>query len=151
VGTLLREDSELLLQAAVLHDIGYAPPVVETGFHALDGARYLRSLGLDPRVVNLVAHHSCAVIEAEERGLTAGLAEFPPESSELVDALIFCDMTVSPDGDRIDVEARIAEVLERYGERSVVGRFMLRAAPELRAASGRMQARLACAPAAGPG
>jgi hypothetical protein len=68
------------------------------------------------------------VIEAEERGLTAGLAEFPPESSELVDALIFCDMTVSADGDRIDVEARIAEVLERYGERSVVGRFMLRAA-----------------------
>jgi putative nucleotidyltransferase with HDIG domain len=60
VGTLLREDSDLLLQAAVLHAIGYAPPVVETGFHAVDGARYLRSLGLDPLVVNLVAHHSCA-------------------------------------------------------------------------------------------
>ena len=142
------EESGLLRQAAMLHDIGYAPAIAETGFHALDGARYLRSVGVDPRVVSLVAHHSCALIEADERGLAVALAEFPIESCDLVDTLIFCDMTVSPDGERVGVEARIAEVLDRYGERSVVGRFMRRAAPALRAATWRVQERLACVAAA---
>src|SRR5207244_449132 len=45
-----------------------APELVESGLHPLDGARYLRGLGTGPvRIVCLVAHHSCAVIEAEER------------------------------------------------------------------------------------
>ena len=35
-----------LVAAAWLHDIGYAPELVETGFHPLDGARYLRREGL---------------------------------------------------------------------------------------------------------
>ena len=30
--------------AAWLHDIGYAPAVDDTGFHPLDGARYLRDV-----------------------------------------------------------------------------------------------------------
>jgi HD superfamily phosphodiesterase len=52
------------LEAAWLHDIGYAPDLVETGFHPLDGARYLRRTGLDGQVVSLVAYHSCAQVEA---------------------------------------------------------------------------------------
>ena len=48
---------EDLVAAAWLHDIGYAPELVETGFHPLDGARYLRRLGTDRRVVSLVAYH----------------------------------------------------------------------------------------------
>jgi putative nucleotidyltransferase with HDIG domain len=52
--------SEVLVSAAWLHDIGYAPGVVETGFHPLDGARYLVGLGAPERVVNLVARHSNA-------------------------------------------------------------------------------------------
>jgi hypothetical protein len=31
-----------LVAAAWLHDIGYVPDLVETGFYPLDGARYLR-------------------------------------------------------------------------------------------------------------
>ena len=34
--------SDDLVAAAWLHDIGYAPELVDTGFHPLDGARYLR-------------------------------------------------------------------------------------------------------------
>ena len=54
-----------LVTAAWLHDIGYAPELAETGFHPLDGARYLRRVGVDGQVVSLVAYHSCAQIEAE--------------------------------------------------------------------------------------
>lgn len=39
------EDRELLVTAAWLHDIGYAEAVVDTGFHPVDGARYLRGRG----------------------------------------------------------------------------------------------------------
>jgi HD superfamily phosphodiesterase len=45
-----------LEMAAWLHDIGYAPELVDTGFHPLDGARYLRSIGMKRQVVSLVAY-----------------------------------------------------------------------------------------------
>ncbi|MFI9342362.1 HD domain-containing protein [Streptomyces sp. NPDC052773] len=38
-------DRDLLVAAAWLHDIGYAPELRDTGFHPLDGARHLESLG----------------------------------------------------------------------------------------------------------
>src|SRR5262245_38748129 len=50
----------VLLLAAWLHDLGYAPAVHRTGFHPLDGAGFLEVLGIDRRVVCLVAHHSAA-------------------------------------------------------------------------------------------
>ena len=55
VAASLALSGEALVSAAWLHDIGYAPDVVETGFHPLDGARYLAGLGAPERVVNLVA------------------------------------------------------------------------------------------------
>jgi hypothetical protein len=41
------EERAVLVAAAYLHDLGYAPALVETGFHALDGARHLRALGYE--------------------------------------------------------------------------------------------------------
>jgi hypothetical protein len=60
-----------------------------------------------------------------------------------VDALIYCDMTVSPEGEPVTVEQRIAEVLDRYDRMSVVSRFMCRAGADLQAATRRVEARLA--------
>jgi hypothetical protein len=61
------EERETLIAAAWLHDIGYAPALAKTGFHPLDGARHLEALGVDRRLCCLVAHHSGATFEAEER------------------------------------------------------------------------------------
>src|SRR6266516_4956738 len=76
----LGADAELLVAAAWLHDIGYLPELAATGLHSLDGARYLRDAQhAEPLLRRLVAHHSCAVIEAEERGLADILTrEFLP-------------------------------------------------------------------------
>lgn len=52
-------DAELLVTAAVLHDVGYAPDVATTGFHPLDGARYLAELGASHRLCCLVAALLC--------------------------------------------------------------------------------------------
>jgi hypothetical protein len=88
--------------------------------------------------VSLVAHHSCAHLEAHERGLSADLAEFPAGDALLTDALIYCDMTSSPDGDVVTPDERIAEIRTRYGDDSPVGRFIQVADPSLRAAAERV-------------
>jgi putative nucleotidyltransferase with HDIG domain len=66
-----RVESSCPRVCGLLHDIGYAPSLVATGFHPVDGARFLRAQGTPEVVVSLVAHHSGAVFEAEQRGLAA--------------------------------------------------------------------------------
>ena len=107
---LANEDRELLLDAAWLHDIGYSPAVSRTGFHPLDGARYLLSIGASSDLVGAVAHHSCAVFEAEERGLASELQAFPAPPEAVMDALAYADMTTGPTGRTVTVEDRLAEI-----------------------------------------
>ena len=121
-----------LVAAAWLHDIGYAPELAETGFHPLDGARFLRRAGADGQVVSLVACHSCAQIEADVRGLGAELAaEFTPAGPLLSDALLYCDMTTGPDGDHVRPADRLAEIRERYGPGHAVTKFVELATSEI--------------------
>jgi putative nucleotidyltransferase with HDIG domain len=126
-------DAELLICAAWLHDIGYAPELVNTRLHSLDGARYLRDVRkADDRLCRLVAHHSCAVIEARNRGLAGELAgEFPGIDGLIMDAMTYCDMTTSPDGGSIDVETRLDEILARYGDGDVVAESIKEARPQI--------------------
>jgi putative nucleotidyltransferase with HDIG domain len=109
-------DQDLLVAAGYLHDIGYAPQLSSTGFHPLDGARWIRNHSIPDRLARLVAHHSCAIYEAQVRGLDKTLlAEFEPEQSATYDALVFCDMTVGPTGELVSFDERIAEIISRYG------------------------------------
>jgi hypothetical protein len=142
--SILGNDADLLAAAAWLHDIGYAPDLVDTGFHPLDGARYLDVFPQASDVLRrLVAHHSCAIIEAAERGLGDQLSrEFGPVGGELADALIYCDMTTGPDGQRLSVERRLAEIRSRYGSDDPVSRALARSAPELTGAVYRVRRRL---------
>lgn len=136
-----------LVAAAWLHDIGYAPELVETGFHPLDGARYLRRAGIDGQVVSLVAYHSCAEVEAEVRGLGDALAsEFSPGDPLLTDVLLYCDMTTGPDGDYIRPADRLVEIRGRYGPDHEVTRFVERAASEILTTAGRVEGLLAAQP-----
>ena len=138
-------DAGLLEAAAWLHDIGYLPELAATGLHGLDGARYLRDVQhAEPLLCRLVAHHSCAVIEAEERGLAHVLTrEFAPPPQPLADALTFCDMTTSPDGEHVQVHNRLAEIHDRYGSGHLVSRSIRRATPLILEAVGQVRARAA--------
>ena len=128
---VLGVDADLLEAAAWLHDIGYAPGLATTGLHQLDGARYLRDAQhADAMLCRLVAHHSCAIIEASERGLADVLSsEFDPAPYVLSSVLMCCDMTTSPDGEPVPVEQRLAEIRDRYGSGDLVSRSMRRATP----------------------
>ena len=112
---ILGKDAHLLEAATWLHDVGYSPDLVDTGFHPLDGARHLRDAQrADAILCRLVAHHSFAVIEAEERGLSdVLLREFPLPPGQLADALAYSDVTTSPDGTPMTVRGRLAEKIGR--------------------------------------
>jgi HD domain len=144
---ILGEGAELIVAAAWLHDIGYAPAIAATGFHPLDGARYLRDREhADELLCRLVANHTCAFIEAGERGLADDLIrEFPPPPADLLDALIYCDMTAGPDGEHMTVIQRLAEIRGRYGPADAVTRALGRSAPQLTAAANRIARKLASA------
>ncbi|MFB9195244.1 HD domain-containing protein [Actinomadura verrucosospora] len=121
---ILGDKADLLEAAAWLHDIGYAPDLVHTGFHPLDGARYLRNAHhANEHLCQLVAHHTCALVEARERGLADALCnEFDSEPPILIEFLTYCDMTTSPTGAPISVTDRLSEIIARYGEGHIVSR-----------------------------
>lgn len=144
---VLGDDADLIEAAAWLHDIGYSPELADTGFHPLDGARYLRDAQhADPALCNLVANHSCAIIEAEERGLAHALSrEFPIPATALNDALAYCDMTTTPTGGAVAVHDRISEIKERYGPCNVVTKFISKAEAQLVSSVARTDRRLVLA------
>ncbi|HET6951485.1 MAG TPA: HD domain-containing protein [Acidimicrobiales bacterium] len=140
-------DRDLLVASAWLHDVGYASGLVDTGFHPIDGARHLRRLGVDERVVNLVAHHSCARTEAGLRGLADVLdREFPRDAALPHDELCFCDQTTSPDGAVVDVSERLAEIRDRYEHGHVARQVVDRAEAEIVGIVRQVEARYALHP-----
>ncbi len=143
LASILGEQAELVEVAGFLHDIGYSSEVRSTGFHPLDGARYLRDvLGADVVVCGLVAHHTGAMVEAEERGIDGLAAEFAPPRQDLLEALTYCDLTADVNGCHVDVEERLNEILSRYPREHVVHRSVVRSEPFLRTAAGNVERRL---------
>ena len=119
LAAVLDVDADLLVAAAWLHDIGYAGCTADTGFHPVDGARYLRARGWPAPVNGLVAHHSGARFVAAARGLSGALRAFPNGPAPVADALTYADQSVGPDGARVTPEQRRAEMLHRHGPESV--------------------------------
>jgi putative nucleotidyltransferase with HDIG domain len=139
-------DVDVLVSAAWLHDIGYADPLVVTGFHPLDGAQFLARHGWPMRVVGLVAQHSGAGYVAAARGLAVGLAAYPDEGGLMSDALTYADQIVGPAGDRMSPEERYAEMLLRRGPNSWNARVDHVRRPYLESVSRRVELHLERAP-----
>jgi putative nucleotidyltransferase with HDIG domain len=143
LASILGEDAALIESAAWLHDIGYAETIAHVGFHPIDGARFLRDeTDADEMICRLVAHHTGAEVEAEVRGLPAIASEFQPPPNGLLEPLTYCDMSSSVDGQVVDIEQRLGEILERYPTEHVVHRSIQKSAPLLRAASHKTADRL---------
>lgn len=115
-----------VVEAAWLHDIGYAPELHRTGFHPLDAANFLAARDFSDEVVGLVAFHTGAEFEARERKLEPALKRFRRPSQSHLDALILADLCVSPCGLRVQPEHRIEEILSRYPASDPVHRAVTR-------------------------
>ena len=84
----------MLVAAALLHDVGYAPSLNRLGFHSVDGAWFLRAHDQE-QLASLVAHHSGARFEAEERGLLDKLAAIRQQEA---DGLVVRELELAPTG-----------------------------------------------------
>jgi hypothetical protein len=143
--TVPNDDRDLLIAASALHDVGYSAALIDTGFHPLDGANHLVRMGASIRLAALVAHHSEARLLAPAVGAAARLATFSNEESAVTDALIYADMTASPDGRRVDVRDRLADIHARHAnEDADLLAARLSRVPLLVAAVMRVQRRMAC-------
>ncbi|MGY1914231.1 HD domain-containing protein [Blastococcus sp. SYSU DS0973] len=143
-----RADRPLLVAAAWLHDIGYAPTLHASGFHPLDGAWHLQALGWPEPVAALVAHHSAARFVAAVHGLDDPMRAFSAlhyGHGPVADALTYADQTTGPDGQIVTVEERLAEMLRRHGPDSPNGRVHAQRAPVVRGAVRRVEERAALA------
>lgn len=127
-------DGEVLVASAWLHDIGYSPEVKVTGFHPIDGASYLQTQELTPRLCALVARHSGAVHEGALRDLKDAVEGFPDEQTAARNALWYCDMTSGPDGQALSINDRLDDIRMRYGTEHLVSRAISAAEEDLRAA-----------------
>ncbi len=133
-------DGLSLLVAAYLHDIAYAPSLVITGFHPIDGAKYIEPF-VGERVAGLVAHHTQSHFEAAFRGLTRELATFPDEKTIISDALAYCDVLTDSKGNTVSLRQRREGVIARYGPDHIVAQSFLRAYPYLCLSVARIQRR----------
>lgn len=115
-----------VLCAAWLHDVGYAERLNRTGMHAIDGAMFLDLAGAPRGVVSLVAFHTGAEYEADERGLIDKLIQFDRPRQESLDLLVLADLVTGPDGRRLEVEERVDEIFSRYEPQHPVHRAVTR-------------------------
>jgi len=109
-----------VVAAAWLHDIGYSPSLRRTGFHPLDGALYLIGQGWPDRVVRLVAHHSCASLEAPFFGVGHHLRVIEAVSGRDADILISADLVSGPGDPAPPIEARIEAMRQADRESGLV-------------------------------
>ena len=132
-----------LSSAALFADIGYAEQLRRTGMHAIDGAHYLASIGAPSEVVSLVAFHTGAEYEADERGLAHELSRFDRPRQDLLDALILADLTTGPAGESVSVADRLDEIFDRYAPEDAVHRAVSRSRSYLEACAERASQRAA--------
>lgn len=131
-----------VVAAAWLHDVGYASTVQETGFHPVDGAAYLRKRGWSASICALVAFHTGSSFEARERGLSHLLNPFRAPVAISLDALNYLDLSIGPNGDPIEPNDRIVEILNRYGPTDPVHSAVTRSRVPLMASVARIKALL---------
>ncbi|MGO4363337.1 HD domain-containing protein [Terrabacter sp. RAF57] len=128
--------------AAWLHDLGYAPALVRTRFHPLDGAVFLQEISAPANVVALVAHHTGAEYEATQRGLSQALATLPKPDPMDAESLLLLDLVIGPDGSPTTPSSRLREVLERYPTDDPVHRAVAASTSTLLAGAERARGRL---------
>lgn len=133
-----RGDAATLVAAAWLHDIGYAGPLRQTGFHPIDGALYLDRLGWPTDISALVAHHSGSRFLASALGLESHIGRYEFVTNALSDALTVADQCTGQHGELMGIEERLRDQLVRHGPDSCYARALPQRGPYIRSCASRV-------------
>jgi len=117
---------ELAECAALLHDIGYWEPIAKTGFHPIDGARFLEE-HQEPELAAYIIGHSCSPEEGELSGFP-GIRQDPSLIAKLI---TYWDVQVKQGGEVVSYSERFADIISRYGEACIVGKANVLAKPRI--------------------
>ena len=142
---ILGEQALTATAASWVHDVGYSTQIATTGFHALDGARYLAAHSWPDTLLSLVAYHTGAEWEAQQRDLSDQLTAIPRPPQHLIDAVTTVDLTTGPDGSPITLAARLADILRRYPPHDPVHRAISMSSTYLTQCQARVTARVQAA------
>ena len=137
-----KDQGSVLVAAAWLHDLGYVKKLHDTGFHPIDGARYLEHSGWPPKVYNLVAHHSGARFLASALGLDSQIGRYAFVADPVSDALTVADQSTGLRGELTTIEDRLADQLRRHGADSCYAQAYLQRGPYVRSCASRIIALL---------
>ena len=112
-------DRATVITAALLHDIGHSPLAATTGWHPLDGARWLSRQGWPLPICRLVMWHTASWHEGRLRGLydTAAREFGPPHRA---DPLAAADLSTGPAGQPTTINRRLVDIRHRYPTGSLV-------------------------------
>jgi hypothetical protein len=113
---------EMIIAAAWLHDIGYAPAIARTGFHPVDGALFLAREGWPDPVVFMVAHHSQAAVLAPYYGVQHHMALLEHVHGVADDIITFSDLRAGPNGLGAEPRDRVEDMRRRHADSGVVPR-----------------------------
>lgn len=122
-------DRHRIVNAAWLHDVGYAFPDLHP-WHPIAGAMFLQRMEYDS-IIPLVAWHSTAEQEAKLLGYAEELASIYREDSVMQDVIDLADMTTGPAGQSFTVTQRHEEVGRRHWPASTQYKAMSLALPRL--------------------
>ena len=131
---VLRHYADLGTAAALLHDVGYIPELHDTGFHPIDGARYLTSLGATELAAFIICHS-----QAAEYADLAGLPRIPVSLHPIASVITFWDVRVAPGGKVLSYEERLEDIKNRHGEESLTWKAHMRAMSRIQASEDRLR------------
>lgn len=128
--------SEDCVNAAILHDIGYADKANKVGFHPVDGYRFLKERGWSDAVCQLTLYHSLAHSDYMYNHKNKKLSDYVGVSISdgvkyYLDILSYADWHTDGQGNLVSVDYRYADILSRHGEESKVWSFMQSIRPEI--------------------
>ncbi|MDD2709647.1 MAG: hypothetical protein PHV34_16800 [Verrucomicrobiae bacterium] len=134
--------------AAWCHDIGYAAAAHWTGWHPVDGHRWLDSMGAPAVVLDAVLYHGGAFSQAKLRPDAGRLVPYfeahPCRFPAMVELITACDVTTRHDGGPCTLAERLEGLVVRYGADDLRVRHFCLERPFYQEAVGRFLGAVAC-------
>ncbi len=119
-------------QAVELHDIGYSPRCVSTGFHPLDGALYLAATSQfsDTQLYAILMHSDAEELVKYQSETTQALfhdvLKTINKDNSILELVTLADGITDGKGKLVTPQERVADISKRYGEDNYITQIAIK-------------------------